>query len=80
MPKFLKIDETTRYNLDYIYKTEILEAKVGEKTFGFGGGGKKVYFIKFFSSISDKDSWESEYFNSIEEADSWLSDFISRYE
>ena len=80
MPKFLKIDETTRYNVDYIYKTEILEAKVGEKAFGFGGGSKKVYYIKFFSSVSDKDSWESEYFNSIEEADEWLTEFISRYE
>lgn len=79
MAKFIKIDDTTRYNIDYIYKTEILESKVGEKAFGFGGGGKTVYYVKFYSSVSDADSWESEFFNSIEEADTWVNDFLSRY-
>lgn len=80
MAKFLRIDETTRYNLDYIYKTEILEAKVGDKAFSFGNSGKKVFYVKFFSSISDKESWESEYFNSLEEADLWLNDFLDKFE
>jgi ribosomal protein S24E len=78
MIKFLKIDENVRYNLDYIYKTEILEGKVSEKAFSFGSG-RKVFYVKFYSSISDKDSWESDYFNSIEEANEWLDNFISKY-
>jgi hypothetical protein len=76
MTKFIKIDETIRYNLDYIYKTEIVEAKVSDK--GLFGGGRKVYYVKFYSSVSDKDSWESDYFNSAEEADTWLDEFISK--
>jgi hypothetical protein len=78
MVKFIRIDESIRYNLEFIYKTEILEAKVNEKAFSLGGG-RKVWFVKFYSSISDKDSWESEYFNSSEEANDWLDQFIEKY-
>lgn len=78
MAKFIKIDNTTRYNLNFIYKTEIHEGKVNEKVFSLGGG-RKVYYVKFYSSVSDKDAWESEYFNSIEEADEWLTEFLQKY-
>lgn len=77
MAKFIKIDDSIRYNLDFIYKTEILESKVSDKVFSLGGG-RTVWYVKFFSSISDKDSWESDYFNSLEEADKWLEDFLKR--
>jgi len=77
MVKFIRIDDSVRYNLDFIYKTEIIEAKVNEKAFSLGGG-RKVWFVKFYSSINDKDSWESDYFNSIEEANKWLDDFIAK--
>jgi hypothetical protein len=78
MVKFVRIDDTVRYNLDFIYKTEIFEAKVNEKAFSLGGG-RKVWYVKFSSSVSDKDSWESEYFNSNEEANIWLDQFIDKY-
>lgn len=75
MIKFIRVDDITRYNLNFIYKTEILESSVNEKFFSLGGG-KKVWFVKFCSSVSEKESWESQYFNSIEEANEWLDKFI----
>lgn len=77
MAKFIKIDETTRYNLDFVHKIEILEGKVSEKVFSLGGG-RTVWYVRFYSSISDKESWDSEYFNSLEEANKWTDDFIDK--
>lgn len=77
MSKFIKIDATTRYNLDFIHKIDILEGKVNEKVFSLGGG-RVVWYVRFYSSISDKETWDSEYFNTLEEANSWLDDFIAK--
>jgi hypothetical protein len=77
MNKFIKIDENVRYNLNFIYKTEILESKVSDKVFSLGGG-RTVWYVRFYSSITDKDSWESDYFNTLEEADKWLDDFLRK--
>lgn len=75
MSKFIVIDDNTRYNLDFVHKIEILEGKVSEKVFSLGGG-RVVWYVRFFSSINDKDSWDSEYFNSLEDANKWLDEFI----
>lgn len=77
MSKFIKIDENTRYNLDFIHKIEVLEGKVNEKVFSLGGG-RVVWYVRFYSSMSDKDSWDSEYFNSLNEANNWLDEFIKK--
>ncbi|MBC7472829.1 MAG: hypothetical protein H7263_00950 [Candidatus Sericytochromatia bacterium] len=77
MAKFIKIDDSIRYNLDFIYKTEILESKVSDKRFSLSSG-RTVWYVKFYSSMSDKDSWESDYFNSTEEADNWLNEFLKK--
>jgi hypothetical protein len=77
MHKFIQIDDTVRYNLDFIYKTEIVEGRVSEKTFSLGGG-RKVWYVKFYSSISANEAWESEYFNSVAEANEWLTGFLEK--
>lgn len=77
MAKFIKIDDTTRYNLDFVHKIEVLEGKVSEKVFSLGGG-RTVWYARFYSSISDKESWDSEYFNSLEEANRWVDEFIDK--
>ncbi len=79
MHKFIQIDDTVRYNLDFIYKTEIVEGRVSEKKTFSLTGGRKVWYVKFYSSISANEAWESEYFNSVEEANEWLTEFLEKH-